>query len=69
MKLTDFLHIETRKCSWFAHWWMDQHHQYPEDYPLELTGQHWVDEYRYWEGEGCPNPKNPGKKHRYNYDE
>lgn len=65
MELAQFLHIETRKCSWFAHWWMAQHCECPEDFPLNLEGSHWAEEYRLWEQDGCPNPNSPGVLHRY----
>ncbi len=65
MELSQFLHTETRKCSWFAHWWMEGHRRNPVVFPLNLSGQRWVDEYRAWEEFGCPNPKNPDVFHWY----
>lgn len=60
MELSQFLHIETRKCSWFAHWWMQQHHEEPDKFPLNLEPGEWDEQFRAWEEIGCPNPNNPG---------
>lgn len=55
--MSTFLSMETRKCSWFAHWWMARRKQNPEHFPMRMEPGEWDEQFRAWEELGCPTPK------------
>jgi hypothetical protein len=64
MHVSKFLHVQTRKSSWFAHYWMEEHRQRPFQFPLILGLDEWVRQFTAWEELGCPAPKGKTEWHK-----
>lgn len=48
MKLSDYVVEEKKIVDEFEQWWHEQHLEYPERFPLEMSLADWCEQYVNW---------------------